>query len=118
MNCPLIFLTLGEWIEANIGTLITLAGFAVTGLIAFIRLQSQVSHHDKRMDSMDKLHDEHERDIRNHTGDSEKHVNHLHMRAMEHRIDKIDSRMDKMEITMTNGFDKTMSRLDVLLKRD
>jgi hypothetical protein len=56
--------------------------------------------------------------MRQHTTDQDRHVNLLHMRSMESRIDKIDSRMDKLEVTMSNGFEKTLSRIDRLLGRD
>lgn len=109
--------TLGEWIEANIGTILAALGLGLSGLIFAIRLEGRVNRVCERVDAMEKEQDEQGRDMKIHTTDAEKHVNQLHMRGMEKRIDKIDARMDQFEITMSQGFEKTLSRIDTLLGR-
>ncbi len=118
MNCPLFFLTLGEWVEQNLFSIISLL-ISVIGLIVWlVRLEGRVNTVCKEVEDMEKTVVEQGKDVRIHTTDSDRHVNHLHMRAMEKRIDQIDNRIDKMEVTMSQGFEKTLSRIDTLIRRD
>ena len=119
MNSSLFFLTtFGEWIEQNIFSLVSLLITMVGLIIWLVRLEGRVNANSKGMENMEKTMAEQDKDLRVHTTDNDRHVNHLHMRAMEKRIDQIDNRMDKMEVTMSQGFEKTLSRIDTLIRRD
>ena len=110
----LLFNTFGEWLGNNVA----IVPIAIGLVVYIIRMEGAVRRLTERLEDMEENHTEHSKDLRQHTTDSERHVNHLHMRAMERRIDQIDSRMDKMETTMSQGFEKTLSRIDTLIRRD
>lgn len=124
---PTLFLlaTLGEFLEANMFSISSLILVAIGGIIWSVRLEGRVNTMSEKLAKQAETIKEFEADLevackdcRTHAADSDKHVNHLHMRSMERRLDTVDSRIDKMEITMTNGFEKTMNRLDTLIRRE
>lgn len=117
MICPLIFITLGEWIEANMFSIISMLITAVGLIVWLVRLEGVVKRLCDQVDDMEQEQIETVKDIHHHLADGDRHVNHLHIKGMERRIDQIDSRMDKMETTMSQGFHQTISRIDALLRR-
>lgn len=120
----LIAASLGEWVEANWFSIIQLLIIVIGGIAALIRMQANIDILSRRVAELDeqiehtlKLVERNRDRIDGHTADAERHVNHLHMRAIESRIDKIDARFEKIEAAMTAGFREMQAMLNSLLKR-
>lgn len=116
--------SLGEWFEANLFAIIQLLIIVIGGVSALVRMQVNIDSLARKISELDEQIEhtiqlvERNRDrIDGHTADSERHVNHLHMRAIESRIDKIDARFEKIENAMNTGFHEMQSMLNSLLKR-
>lgn len=122
---PIILVaSLGEWFEANLFAIIQLLIIVIGGVSALVRMQVNIESLARKISELDEQIEhtiqlvERNRDrIDGHTADSERHVNHLHMRAIESRIDKIDARFEKIENAMNTGFREMQSMLNSLLKR-
>lgn len=93
---------MGEFISENIFNFITLILIAVGGMASFVKLQSSVSHLGEKVDRLDGKVCNFEGELKTiekemikHDGDDEKHVNHLFMRSLENKIDRIEEKLDK-----------------------
>ena len=129
MKNPLFFLTLGEWIENNLFSILSLLITIISLIVWLVRLEGRLNITSKEVEDMRDTLAAHDHDMRLHVTDADRHVNHMHLRGMEQRINQVDHRIDKMETTMSGrmdkiettvaqGFEKTMNRLDTLIRRD
>lgn len=122
---PIIFAaSLGEWVELNWFSIVQLLIIIIGGVAAVIRMQANIDMITRRIAELDEqightvqLVERNRDRIDGHTADAERHVNHLHMRAIESRIDKIDARFEKIEAAMSAGFREMQAMLNSLLKR-
>jgi len=99
-----------EW---NIKDYIFLATFTITlasGLITIGGLIYSLREVIKDVEELRKELLAHKDNLSKHTGDTEAHVNHLHMRS-------IDSRLGKLETSVENGNKRIEEKIDRLSEK-
>jgi hypothetical protein len=107
---------LGDWIDTNLGVVLVLIGQVIGMAVAIAVLRFQVNmnktridEHDDELDRIVQRQDKHREDYKSHLADANMHVNHLHMRSVEKRIDSLEN-------TMNNGNREILSKIDGLAK--
>lgn len=125
ISLTLFYAGFGEWVESNIFSIIQMLMLIIGGIITFVRLQARM---ELLMDRLKEISEEIEtiqcdakrqrEKTDNHIADSDRHVNHLHMKAIESRMDKIEARFERVENSITQGFNNLNAMLSTLLKRD
>ena len=110
----LIAFTLGEWIEANIISIVTvIAGWMSSAAVLVWKLSQIVAGNKEtanKVDSLTKAFAEHSEDLYSHTADSSVHTTFEQRQA-------INARFDRIETAMTDGHNRIEIKLDRLNER-
>jgi hypothetical protein len=117
MNRLILAATVGEWLEANIIALLVFIGSLIAIIFKIGRNTAKIDEMYEEMGEMEDTYKVSSRLLADHIADADKHVNHLYMQTVKERITKLDDRMDKMETTMSNGFEKMGNKLDGIARK-
>ncbi len=110
----LAFLTLGEWVEANLVSIATVLVAWLSSAAVLVWKLSQIVAGNKetanKVDSLTKAFAEHSEELYSHTTDSNVHTTFEQRQA-------INARFDRIEHTMTDGHNRIETKIDRLYER-
>lgn len=100
----------GQWIEEHVAVVLSAIVTIVSVIIWLVRLEGKVTKvNETTTDHACRL-DEVEKEFVAHRSNTDLHVNHQYMKALERRLDNIEQ-------TITRGFEKAASQLEKLHER-
>lgn len=110
----LLLFTLGEYIEANFISILTILGGWIASAVTLVWKLSQIVAGNKetanKVDSLTKAFAEHSEDLYSHTADSNVHTTFEQRQA-------INARFDRIEHTMTDGHNRIEIKIDRIYER-
>ena len=105
------------WFESNVAWIISLAVLTGSGIIWAVRQEGRLNQVMAQLEKMDKDQSGLLQAFNDHVRDTDMHVNHLYMRGMEQKIDKLETSVEKLQGTM-DKFDQSFAKMDELLRKD
>ena len=114
MKSFLILIPLGDWLELNaLGLIVAVIGWlSSAAVLVWKGSQLALSAKETReaMDALAEAFEHQQQAFHSHVANTEMHVNTLHMRGIERRI-------DKLETSFENGVAKINDKLDRMSER-
>lgn len=104
-----------SWFSDNAGWLLTLFTLLIAGIVWAVRQEGLIKQLMAQIDELKKAHGKLDDDFYGHAADQSAHVNHLYMRSLENRIEAVDKKLDRFEVTMNDQFKQSMSKMDEIL---
>jgi predicted DNA-binding ArsR family transcriptional regulator len=114
---PIFATAFGDWIEANITTVVTWLLVAIGVVTAAVRIQIGLAEVKQDMEELDERVGKHESNFHIHTTDKDAHVNQLYIRSIVDRQDKFEIRMEKLEDSIDRGFERTMEKIERITEK-
>lgn len=111
MISSIIFMaSFGEWIEANLFSIISLLVIALGAVIWLIRLEGSVKQVCEKMTELEECIENNSVDFNAHAKDQNAHVNQLYMQTLKERLQKIESQVEA-------GHQKISEKIDRLTEK-
>jgi hypothetical protein len=117
----IILTAFGDWLETNAITLIVAIAAMGTNAIILAWKGSQLAAESKStstaMADLAEAFDHHREAFQTHVANTDMHVNQLHQRSIEKRIDKMELAIENSVLKFENGVAKINDKLDRMADR-
>lgn len=107
----ILLASFGEWIEANLFSIVSLLLIAIGAIIWLIRLESSVKQVCEKMDELEDCIEQNSVDFNAHTKDTNAHVNHLYMQSLKERLIKLESAVESVNKNLGDKLDRMTEKM-------